>query len=171
MLFITSFAFAKDEWRLTIGESISIHPMASSNRTADQFSNKLSSDGTLVKNSPTIELNKMTIRNHEYNKFTMFYSRDCVDSPVYGYAYSYGHHSPILQYGFAFGGYFMNEKPWNDRGITKSWFSIGNKQAIVPIIGGEVNVRIIKLGPTEVNWHTYINPFLTNTTLSIGFSF
>lgn len=139
-----NIAEAKEELHFNIGESISIHPLASMNETAQNFSNKLSKDGTYVRNSPTIDLTSITFKKGKYSKFSLLYSRDCVDSPVFGMGYSFGYYKTrSFYYGFVFGGYVMDEKPWKERGITKTWISIGNQTGIVPLIGGEVNLKLL----------------------------
>jgi hypothetical protein len=165
-------AMTRDELHFSIGQSVSIHPYASQNSTATMFENKLSKDGTFVKNSPTIDFHTMEIKGLKYSKFSLVYSRDCVNSPVVGAAYSAGaYYSSHTYVGWALGGYLMDEKPWNDKGITKSWISIGDNRAIVPLLGLEFNVRIFKFGKIEANWQNYVNPFLINTTVAVGFSF
>lgn len=172
---ISSNLLAKEYKLLAIGKSLSIHPMA--NETATKFSNALSKDGVFVVNEPTITYSYLNTLGKEYTKWTLVYSRDCVDSPVYGLVYSSGSFWNKYAYGgLVIGGYFMNSKRWKEREITQSWISLSNNTtgkntAFVPMIGGEVNVRIFKIGAIESNWNTYINPVLVNTTISIGFSF
>jgi len=172
LIFYSQITLAKDELNFNIGESISMHPFASLNETAQNFSNKLSKDGTYVMNKPTININAISFRQGKYAKLSLLYSRDCVDSPVYGFGYSFGNYNTTsFYYGFVFGGYFMNEKLWNERGITKTWISIGNQNAIVPLIGGEIYIKLFKIGRINANWHTYLNPVLINSTVSLGVSF
>lgn len=176
-IFSTTCLAESSKTFLGIGGSLSIHPFASMNETAQSFSNKLTKDGTLVLNKPTITLSKRTSKGYDYSKFTFIYSRDCVDSPVYLFAYSNGTISTRDFYsGFVIGGYFMNDKIWNERAITKSWITIhgkttGPNTAIVPVIGWETDYRLLKMGNIELHWSNYLNPFLINSTISLGISF
>lgn len=176
MLLFSFQIYAAEKTMLQIGSSVSLHPMASVNSPTVNFSNKLSDDGKFVLNKPTIILSNLKSKYKKYSKYTLFYSRDCVDSPVYGFVYSSGVFEERFHLGFAIGGYFMNDKEWNKREIPPSWISIHNKYtgphtAIVPMIGGDLNIKVLQIGKVEVNWNTYINPFLINSTISIGFGF
>lgn len=163
---------AGDYKMVSIGPSVSIHPFARSNEGAHLFENKLTNDGTLVSNIPTAKFDLFTTRGSRYEKKSFFYSRDCVNSEIYGFGMSSGNRTSYLSYyGFAFGGYFMNEKKWKEKNITRSWISLGNNRGIVPIIGLETNWNLFVHKNMHLDIHTYWNPFLINTTLSFGFHF
>lgn len=158
-------SFAKTIYTLEAGASVSMHLLADK-KLSRSFENKLSDDGVFVLNKPMIKYSMLDHSQGEYTKWTLFYARDCVNSPVYGAVFSLGSYSSSrFHAGVAFGGYVMDKREWEKRGIPPP------ASLIMPVIGGEVNITLLKIGSSVVNLNTYINPIIINTTLSFGFTF
>lgn len=175
---LPSNIIANDEWNLNIGSSISIHPFARKNDTAELFENKLTKDGMVVTNNPTITLNKLLIDSNFYKKYSLIYSRDCMNSPITGFAYSFGkYYSNNLYLGLGLGTYIIDKKAWNNKNVAAGWLNIpttktfGSDKSLMPIVGGELNINLFRIKKLEININTYFNPALINTTLAFGFSF
>jgi hypothetical protein len=178
MSIIPSFVMANDEWNFNIGTSVSIHPFARINDTAQLFENKLSKDGMVVTNNPTINLNKLSIDSSFYKKYSFIYSRDCMNSPISGFAYSFGkYYSNNFYIGLGLGAYVIDKKAWNHKNVAAGWVNVpktkvfGYDKSLMPIIGGEVNFTLFRIKKLEINLNTYFNPALINSTISVGFSF
>ena len=106
---------------LRLGHSLSIHPLAGS--AASRFENKLGDSGVFVHNSK-ITLNFTKIDGEQYSRSLLMYARDCVNSPVYGFGFAHGHQSNNQQFGFIFGGYFMDRHPWESRELPQMWINV-----------------------------------------------
>ena len=168
LLLLSPLAQAKESVEL-IGPGITWHVI--DNGAAPYFSNKLSNDGRLIY-TPQIGLRKIhTDREFVYNSCAVFMGSNSIGSPIYGFVGSTGVELlRILHVGIAIGTYIQNNNDFNAKGIEP--FSMtGGTNALVPILGFEINTQIPVTDKLFIGFNNLITPVITNHNLSFGLEY
>ena len=102
----------------------------------------------------------------------MFSGSNSVGTNMSGLVYSTGEFIDSNWYiGFVVGGYTQSRSEFRHRGIETMGVGITHDQEIQPIVGAEVGYKYDINSKWFIRQNNVITPFITNHSLSIGFSF
>lgn len=138
-----------------------------------KFENKVSKDGRLI-NNPVYGVSfREDVSEEAYRSNYFFGGVDSIGSPIYGYMRTTGFILPSLTYiGFAYGGYYMNSKPWLKKGIQHTnMLEVSSSGGIVPIFGIELSQKIPLGGGVFLKINNLITPFISNHNVGIGWEY
>ncbi len=134
------------------------------------YSYKVSSDGRLISN-PVFGIGyTMVDAELSYTSIRIFRGMNSVAQPINGGILALGHASRHIEFGLVAGGYVQNNNDFAGTGVVP--YSVGQgSNAFVPIIGVELNWKIIFSETIFIRFINVITPILTNHTASLGFDF
>ena len=167
MLLSLLFLLPTNSWEL-VGGSLTYHIIDGG--AAQAFSNKLSPDGRLI-NNPIYGIQYVTESDSLYETIGIFSGDDSVGDPILGMKYSTGYKYNHWYLGLVLGAYEQSTMGFTNRGIQPFEFAQIGDVGIVPLIGGEVNYRVNLSQSMYVKLNNLISPIITNTTISLGYSF
>lgn len=138
-----------------------------------KFENKVSKDGRLI-NNPIYGISfREEVSADAYRSNYFFGGVDSIGSPIYGYIRTTGFITSWYTYlGFAYGGYYMNTKPWVKKGIQHTnMLELSPGSGIVPIIGIEISQKIPLGAGIFLKINNLFTPFLSNHNVGLGWEY
>lgn len=142
----------------TIG-SLTYHTSNIGN-VSERFSNKINSDGRLIY---TGLLGLAYIEDE--SKYQVFVGQNSIADIIYGVSYTYNvFKSDIIEAGPIVGFYQQNDDKFIEKGIQP--YSLGH--GIVPILGGELSIKVLTFDEKYIKLNTVVTPVIINETLSFG---
>ncbi len=156
-------------WSVEIlGGGLTYHFVANS---PSRFSNKISSDGRLISNlTYGLGVAYTDFVNSFYIAVHLFQGNNSVNQPINGGTLSIDAITKYCDVGFVVGAYVQNDYDFISAGIAP--FSItSGANAIVPIIGLEINPKFAFGDRYYVKLNNIITPIITNHSLSLGMYF
>lgn len=106
-----------------------------------------------------------------YESLAVFTGNDSVGGQIGGVKASKGVKLGNVYLGFVVGAYEQDDNKFDKVGLIPFQIAKAGSTGIVPIIGGEVNYKIGLYRDMFMKINNIITPVLTNTTLSLGFSY
>jgi hypothetical protein len=149
-----------------IGSGITWHVIDTG--TSNRYSNQISRDGRLI-NTPQFGLRKIHVdKDFMYHSLTLFTAANSIGSPIYGGIGAIGaEFFGFFHAGLTIGGYVQNNNDFAAHGIVPFSLTPGTN-AIVPILGVEMNVQVVFDEGIFVGLNNLITPIITNHCLSLG---
>lgn len=151
-----------------VGGSLTYHLIDYSN--AVQYSNKLSNDGRLIDN-PILGIQYVKESRLTYESIGVFTGENSIGKDILGLKLSTGEKMSNLYLGVVIGAYEQSTKSFRDKNIVP--FQVGQvgDVGIVPLVGVELNYKIKVANKIYVKINNVVTPILTNSTISLGFSY
>lgn len=158
------------KWEVEGVYSLYTYHFTNPDNVGDKFENKVSKDGRLINNNLYGLVIRDTVDNEAYSSHYFFGGVDSVGSPIYGYLRSMGFILPTYTYlGFAFGGYWMENKTWEKKQIDHTnGIKISKTNSIVPVVGIEISQKIPLGGGLFLKINNLISPVLSNHSVGLG---
>lgn len=126
---------------------------------SNRFANHVSSDGRLIFTG-LVGFGLVDGRDN----YRLFMGQNSVGDFIYGATYSYNWEWSIIKYGPIIGFYQQNDEKYLARGIQP--FSLG--YGIVPVIGGEISIKLLTFDDKYIKLNTVITPVIINQTIILG---
>jgi hypothetical protein len=168
LCFLPMQCLAGDKIEIMFG-GITYHPMASPDITK-YYQNKISPDGSLISNFMTgVQIVSET--KNSYDSFAFFVGQNSVAEPMGGFKLSTGAIMDDFYIGPFVGAYFQDNATYLKDGVHPfSIFKIYDN-SVIPIVGMEVDYKIVLKRHKYIKLNNIISPGLTNSSLSYGMSF
>lgn len=151
-----------------VGGSITYHLINPGDAT--QFSNKMSADGKLIHN-PLIGIQEVHELKDEYWSLGVFVGENSIGQDIAGFKYSTGEKMGHWYIGFVIGAYEQSSSGFYDKGIVPFQVAKIDDTGIVPVVGVELNYKIVLTRDSYLKLNNIVSPAITNSSISLGFSF
>ena len=151
-----------------IGGGVTYHII--DNGTSNLYANHISNDGRLIFTG-LMGIGYNHYFGDNYASFRTFVGENSVANPIVGYMGSYGWAiNKGLDIGIVVGGYFQDDIAYQQKGIVP--FSLGGgHSALVPVVGAEINFKVMLSSDKFIKFNNIISPVITNHTISFGVNF
>lgn len=134
-----------------------------------RFSNKLSSDGTLISN-PMVAYRIVQYEGLVYTSSAAFGGENSIGEAMVGLAFSTGVKVDNLRLGLAVGGYLQDDQKFRDRDIQPFGIALGSQFGLAPIAGVEIQADLPLSNRTYLTLYTLVSPVLATATIGFGWS-
>jgi hypothetical protein len=152
-----------------VGGSLTYHPF-DTDHTASYYTDKVSNNGKLIDN-PLLGIQYSTEDKDYYKSAALFVGDNSIGQNIAGFKVSEGFKTCNFYVGAVLGAYEQDDSTFSKDGITPFQIAKTGTTGIVPVVGGEVNYKVIVNREMYLKLNNIISPAITNTTLSLGFSF
>lgn len=172
VLILALNAFAEQSSFEIIGGGITYHIMDQGG--AQYYTQKISNDGRLIFN-PTLgfgivhKIETPEYVTDQYASLKVFTGANSVGKPMNGVIMGYGWKYGPLYFGPVLGGYFQDDKEFEDQGVIPFRLFEVNHVGFVPILGAELDMKFNINKDCYLKLNNLISPIVTNTSLSFGF--
>ena len=152
-----------------VGGGITYHLWDGNNYSP--YAHALTSNGRVILNPLAgVKFEHIDKESGTYFSLIGFGGDNSVSQPIYGGMYSMGYHYKFVDLGIVGGGYMQDDRPYTAAGFTT--ISVGPaNNAMVPIVGVEVNFIIPLDNETYLRQSNIITPAITNHTIGFGIRF
>jgi hypothetical protein len=129
---------------------------------SDKYANRVNDNGRLINNSVYGFGLDGESRIH-----TVLVGEDSIGSPIVGYV-----NSPKSMFGFVFGAYSNDKRPWKKSGvINPTVIGLDYRYGVIPIIGVEFSPKLYEGKDFYIKFRNVITPVITNHSLVLGVDF
>lgn len=131
---------------------------------SERFSNKLTSDGSLIYNQL---YGFRYTKNDEilYDSYTFFMGHNSINEQMGGFVYSFGIEIDSITLGFAAGGYYQDSSKFTEKGIG---LLVGD---FMPVFGVELNKKFMINKTDYLKLNSFFSPVIVTETFSVGEEF